>query len=212
MTIARPWCLLAALLPFATAVAETAYVSDKLVVGVYSTASTEGERLAQLETGDKVEVLSRELEYSQVRLEDGREGWIKNSYLSDDAPAAARIPALQSEIQKLKAATEKNTQAAGQSAADTKKVAELQKALDAARADLAARVPAPANPSAAQAAGAAPDEALSIEPIGADLAYRRKAWMWGIVVALITFGAGFGVGWFLLDRKIRARYGGLRVY
>jgi SH3 domain protein len=212
MTTVRSWCLLAAVLPFATAVAETAYVSDKLVIGVYTTASTDGERLAQLLTGDTVEVLSRELEYSQVRLEDGREGWIKNSYLSDDPPAAARIPALQAEIQKLKAAAEKNTQAASQSAAETKKTAELQKALDGARAQLAARAQAPASASTTQAAGAAPEEALSIEPIGADLAYRRKAWIWGIVVALFTFGVGFGVGWFLLDRKIRARYGGLRVY
>jgi uncharacterized protein YgiM (DUF1202 family) len=203
-------CLLAVILPCATAVAETAYVSDKLVVGVYATASTEGERIEQVSTGDAMEVLSRELEYSQVRLEDGREGWIKNSYLSDNSPAAARIPALQAEIQKLKAAADKNTQAATQAAGDTKKVAELQKALDAARVQLAARASAPA--SAPTAAGAAPDESLSIEPIGADLAYRRKAWIWGIVVALVTFGFGFVVGWLLLDRKIRARYGGLRVY
>ncbi|MGH8264067.1 MAG: TIGR04211 family SH3 domain-containing protein [Steroidobacterales bacterium] len=211
MTTVRSWCALAAFLPFATAFAETAYVSDKLVVGVYATASTEGERLAQLSTGDRLEILSRELEYSQVRLEDGREGWIKNSYLSDEAPAAARIPALQTEMQKLKAAAEKNTQAATQSATDAKKVTELQKALDAARAELASRPQAPTGVPASQA-GAAPEEALSIEPIGADLAYRRKAWIWGIVVALITFGAGFSVGWLLLDRKIRARYGGLRVY
>ena len=207
----RSLALALILAPLAAALADTAYVSDKLVIGVYATASTEGERLAQLSTGDSVEVLSRELEYAQVRLADGREGWIKNSYLSDEAPAATRIAALQSEVQKLKAAADKNAQSASQSTADAKKNAELKKALDAARAELAARAQ-PASPAPEVQAAAPSDEVLAIEPIGADLAYRRKAWIWGTVVALLTFGIGFGFGWYLLDRKVRARYGGLRVY
>ncbi|HZF16944.1 MAG TPA: TIGR04211 family SH3 domain-containing protein [Steroidobacteraceae bacterium] len=206
-------CLLYSLLlaPLAAA-AETAYVSDKLVVGVYATASTEGERLAQLSTGDSVEVLARDLEYAQVRLEDGREGWIRNSYLSSEPPAAAKIPALQAQVQKLTAAAEKNSQATTQPAADAKKIAELQKALDAARAALASKPQTEPAQAPAAASSSQSDEVLPIEPIGADLAYRRKAWIWGIAVALFTFGAGFGVGWILLDRRIRARYGGLRVY
>lgn len=207
----RSFILVLLLAPFAIAAAETAYVSDKLVVGVYATASSEGDRLTQLSTGDSVEVLARDPEYTQVRLADGREGWIKSSYLSNDAPAAAKLASLQADIQKLKAAADKNTKAASQSTADAKKLADLQKALDAARAELAARAPSPAAQATAQATPSA-DEALPIEPIGADLAYRRKVWIWASVVALVTFGLGFGLGWYVLDRKIRTRYGGLRVY
>jgi uncharacterized protein YgiM (DUF1202 family) len=205
--------LIAALLlaPFTLAAAETAYVSDKLVVGVYATASSEAERLAQLSTGDSVEVLARDVEYTQVRLADGREGWIKTSYLSSEAPAAAKLASLQAEVQKLKTAAEKSTQAATQSTADAKKMADLEKALDAARAELASRAQPTAAVPAPQA-GPSAEEALPIEPIGADLAYRRKAWIWGAGIALLTFGIGFGAGWYFLDRKIRTRYGGLRVY
>lgn len=200
------------LAPLATAAAETAYVGEKLVAGVYATASSEGERIAQVATGDSVEVLAHDLEYTQVQLGDGREGWMRNSDLSSDPPAAAKIPALQSEIQKLKSAADKNSQASAQSTADAKKIADLQKALDGARSELAAHLRATTAQAPTATAPAQTEEVLAIEPIGADLAYRRKAWIWGIAVALLTFGAGFGVGWILLDRKIRARYGGLRVY
>jgi hypothetical protein len=208
---ARALILALLLAPLAIASAETAYVSDKLVVGVYATATSEGERLAQLSTGDSVEVLAHDGDFTQVRLADGREGWIKSSYLGNEAPAATRVAALQAENQKLKAAADKSAQSASQSTADAKKLAELQKALDAARAEIASRAPASAAQPPVQAAPSA-DEALPIEPIGADLAYRRKAWIWGAVVAVLTFGFGFAIGWYLLDRKVRARYGGLRVY
>lgn len=211
MTI-RSLLLTLLLVPLATAAGETAYVSDKLVTGVYATASTEGERIAQVATGDSVEVLARDLEYTQVRLGDGREGWIRNSDLGSEPPAAAKVPALQAEIQKLKSAADKNSQASAQSTADVKKIADLQKALDGARSELAANRQTATAQAPAATAPAQTDEVQAIEPIGADLAYRRKAWIWGIVVALLTFGIGFGVGWILLDRKIRARYGGLRVY
>jgi len=192
--------------------AETAYVSDKLVVGVYATAAAEGERIAQLATGDSVEVEARDQEFTQVRLADGREGWIKSSYLSPDAPAASRVPALQAELQKLRATADRNAQTSAQASSDAKRIAELQKSLDAARADLAARVKSAAPPVARAPAAAHTEDALPIEPIGADLAYRRKAWLWGALAVLASFGIGFVVGWRLLDRKIRARYGGLRVY
>lgn len=195
----------------AAAFAETAYISDKLVVGVYATASSDDERIAQLATGDSVEVLVRDPEYTQVRLGDGREGWIRNSYLSSDPPASGKLASLQAEIQKLKAAADKAPQNPTTSPADTKKIADLQKALDAARSELASRAQA-AVTHPAQLPAPVAEEALPIEPIGADQAYRRKAWIWGIAVALATFGIGFGSGWLLLDRKIRARYGGLRVY
>jgi SH3 domain protein len=204
-------CLILALLlaPLGISAAETAYVSDKLVVGVYATAASDGERLTQLATGDSVEIIARDSEYTQVRLADGRDGWIRSSYLSADPPAAARVPALQAELTKLRAALDKSTQTSAQSTADSRRIADLQKALDAARAELAAR---PQPIAGAAASGAQADDTLPIEPIGADLAYRRKAWIWGAVAALFTFGIGFAIGWLMLDRKVRSRYGGLRVY
>ena len=62
--------------PLAASATDTAYISDKLVVGVYATAAADGERIAQVATGDSVEVEASDQEFTQVRLTDGREGWI----------------------------------------------------------------------------------------------------------------------------------------
>jgi hypothetical protein len=70
-------------------------------------------------------------------------------------------------------------------------VSRLQSALDAERA-------AAAQPPAEGATTAAPP--------------ARSLWGWLVATALIALAAGFLLGWRLLDRRIRARYGGLRIY
>jgi hypothetical protein len=66
----------------------------------------------------------------------------------------------------------------------------LQSELDAERA---AAVPAPPEETAAAASA-------------------RSPWGWLAVTALLALAAGFLLGWRLLDRRIRRRYGGLRIY
>jgi hypothetical protein len=70
-------------------------------------------------------------------------------------------------------------------------VSRLQSELDAERA---AAVPPPAE----EAAPAAPT--------------ARSPWGWLVATALLALAGGFLLGWRLLDRRIRARYGGLRIY
>lgn len=50
-----------------------------------------------------------------------------------------------------------------------------------------------------------PEEAAGAQP-------ARSLWEWLLVTALLALAAGFFLGWRLLDRRIRARYGGLRIY
>lgn len=52
----------------------------------------------------------------------------------------------------------------------------------------------------------APEEAAA----GAQTA--RSLWEWLLVTALLALAAGFFLGWRLLDRRIRRKYGGLRIY
>jgi hypothetical protein len=40
----------------------------------------------------------------------------------------------------------------------------------------------------------------------------RPLWPWTLAAATIGFGAGFGLGALMLDRHIRRKYGGLRIY
>ena len=40
----------------------------------------------------------------------------------------------------------------------------------------------------------------------------RPRWRWLALSALLSLGTGFALGWWTLDRRVRAKYGGLRIY
>jgi hypothetical protein len=40
----------------------------------------------------------------------------------------------------------------------------------------------------------------------------RPSWWLAIAVSALTLVAGFMLGWRVLDKRIRAKYGGLRIY
>ncbi len=77
--------LLGIALALATAMAtgQTLYVSDQLVITVRTGSSTENAILANLVSGDAVEVLQADPEsgYTRIRTESGTEGWVVTRYL-----------------------------------------------------------------------------------------------------------------------------------
>ncbi|MGH8175051.1 MAG: TIGR04211 family SH3 domain-containing protein [Steroidobacter sp.] len=214
-------CLAAATLLMAFSVISTAqeeeqeqeppqrlFVSDKLVLNVYAEADQSGERVATIETGDAVEELERAESFVRVRLEDGREGWVGANYLTAEAPAVVRLRDIQRE-------QKSGVQAADKKAAD--EIARLKKqnaALQGEVKDLKAKAVAPV-----AAAVETPDEepAELEEDSGQELAAAETPreggapWIWPVLV-LVAGGGGFFLGYQMLARRIREKFGGLKVY
>ncbi|MDH5435193.1 MAG: TIGR04211 family SH3 domain-containing protein [Gammaproteobacteria bacterium] len=67
--------------------AETVYISDRLVVGLYEGKSGDTRLLKGLPTGTPLEILERESKLARVRTPDGIEGWIDASYTMTDKPS-----------------------------------------------------------------------------------------------------------------------------
>jgi hypothetical protein len=172
-----------------TAGAQTQYVVEQVVVAVTSSPDGAGERIAQIKSGDAVEVLERQGEEAQVRLAGGQEGWVRASYLSAEPPLRGQL-------------AERSTQLA----ALTQEVTRLKAELAAAQAASRAMSPVPAAAPAAPAAPAPDDLA---EP---ESAPAHDALPWQIGALLAALAAGFFLGWRVLDRRIRRKYGGLRIY
>jgi hypothetical protein len=179
--------------------AEPLYVIEQLVVGVSSAPDASGERVATLKSGDRVEELERAGDEVHVRLASGREGWVRASYLTQDEPLRVRlaqrdveVARLNDEIGALKAQLH-STPAGGAAA-------------NAVASGVPAAAPAP-RPATEDAVAAAPGPLFSG---GEERA--RPAWPWTLAATLIGFGAGFGLGALMLDRHIRRKYGGLRIY
>lgn len=104
-------------------------------------------------------------------------------------PPAAKAPAPRREPPKPLALSSPEGERDTEVAALRREVARLQSELDAERA-----------------AALPPEEETGPVPPA------RAAWVWLVAVALLALAGGFVLGWRLLDRRIRRKYGGLRIY
>jgi hypothetical protein len=194
--LAAPLLLLCALAAPA-ARAETLYVVEQLVVNVNSAPDASGERIATVKSGEGVEALERVRDQVHVKLAGGKDGWIRASYLSADEPLRPRLAERTAEVARLR-----------------EDVSRLQAQLDAARSPVGA---APGGGAAASApAAVATEDSASPPPralfAGATEEHPRRVWPWALGAALLALCVGFALGALVLDRHIRRKYGGLRIY
>ena len=180
--------------------AESLYVIEQLVVNVNSAPDASGERIATVKSGDRVEVIERLRDEVHVRLGNGTEGWIRASYLSADEPLRSRLAQRDAQLAQLHA-----------------DVSRLQSELNAARAAAGTGGAARAAPAAAAAASAGEDPAAAAPGMlfatsAAAAAPAQRLWPWVLVSSLLSLCSGFMLGALLLDRHIRRKYGGLRIY
>jgi SH3 domain protein len=187
-----------ALLPL-MAVADTAYVTDNLRLGLHAAEDTNDRAFRMLESGQPMEVLLRTGNYANVRLPDGTEGWVKSGYLVDEKPAKlivaetmAERDALASELAAAQAAfadpaaTIENLQ---------NEATTLMSELDDARTQIAELQ----------------EENASIQ--GLKERYRGSvplSWVGGAILVCLIAGMLGGLWW--TDRSSRKRHGGIRIY
>ena len=85
----------------AAALAETAYVTDNLRLGLHQAEDTSDRAFRTLESGQPVEILSRGRNYARVQLPDGVQGYLKAAYLVFEKPAKLIVAETQAENEKL---------------------------------------------------------------------------------------------------------------
>jgi hypothetical protein len=172
--------------------AETTYVIDQLVVGVTATAEAESERVGQVKSGDKLEVIERDGDQTHIKVSGGRDGWVKSSYLTNEPPPQVRLTERTAEVEKLKTQGDKLKQ----------DVTRLEGELAAARAAHNSTSDAPPLPAPIH------DTVFLREP------ERQSSISWPLLlgVAGVMLLVGFIAGWTTLDRRIRQKYGGLKIY
>jgi len=200
------------------------YVIEQLVVSVASAPGPDGERIGQVKSGDKLELIEREGEEAHVRLPNGKEGWIKASYLSAEEPLQHRLTERTAEVEKLKQEGEKLKQDMGRlesqlaAARVAHNVASAPVSTPGATPRASAGTPPPNAPT--ETVPPAVAEALSggSTPIRETVFLRsperpgQTPWPLVLGTSLVMLLAGFVLGWKTLDRRIRQKYGGLRIY
>lgn len=221
----------------AAAKAETLYVIEQVYVTVNAAPDGTGERVGQIKSGDKVELIERQEDQAHVRLASGSEGWVKASYLSADPPLREQVTARNAELEQVRkekaqleaelsktrsalaaanasikpATRDAHASAPSNNAPSTagKPAANAPRTTDAApNAESAPNSEAPSSAGAAESTAQTPPPLFQDEPIMPS----RPSWWVATAVALLALAVGFALGWRMLDRRIRAKYGGLRIY
>ena len=79
------------------------YVSDTLRITLRSGKGTSYNVIAVLTSGAKMELLNEDDEHALVRTEDGKEGWVRLQYLSEEPSARNELEQTQARMQELNA-------------------------------------------------------------------------------------------------------------
>ena len=192
--------------------ADTMYVIEQLVVSVNAEADGSGERVAQIKSGDSVDLIERQEDTAHIRLPSGQEGWVKASYLSESLPLHQQLAARTEELERVR--KEK-----GALEADNAALRRAASAAAAAKPAPAVATPAPAPAPPVEAppppSASSPDSSAQGAPplfSASSVMPSRPSWLLALGCAVLALGVGFALGWRLLDRRIRAKYGGLRIY
>jgi SH3 domain protein len=178
---------------------EIGYVTDNLRLGLHQASDTSDRAFRTLESGQALEIISRDRNYANVRLPDGVEGYVKAAYLVFEKPAKlivaeteAELNALQEELGETKAAF----------AAPAATIASLEAQL-------------------AESKAAAESSASQVSELSAQVEEFRGrqdqfkfslpiTWVGGAMFVCLL--AGFLVGLWWVDRASRKRHGGIRIY
>ena len=183
----------------ALAAAETAYVTDSLRLGLHAAEDTSDRAFRYLESGQAMEILSRDRNYANVRLPDGTEGWVKSAYLVSEKPAKLIVAETIEERDRLAGELEQANAAFAEPAATIEELrgqaTQLSAELDDARSQITELR----------------EENASIQ--GLKERYRGSVplkWVGGVIAVCLI--AGFLIGLWWVDHRSRKRHGGIRIY
>jgi SH3 domain protein len=91
----------------ASGLAQTMYVTDRLYLSLRSEPDAELPTITLLPSDTEIEVLSTEGQWAQVKLLDGRSGWVMKRFLVEDVPKSVIIEQLKQQIAKKDVLLEK---------------------------------------------------------------------------------------------------------
>ena len=194
----RTAVLFLVVLPF-VALAETAYVTDNLRLGLHQATDTSDRAFRTLESGQELEIISRDRNYASIRLPDGVQGYVKAAYLVSEKPARLIVAQAQSANEKLQQELESIKAAFAAPAATIDALEQQITEKNAALDNSVARV--------AELTTANEDYADRYSQYKYSLPFR---WVGGAMFVCLL--AGFLLGLWWIDYQSRKRHGGVRIY
>jgi SH3 domain protein len=185
-------------LPF-VAMAETAYVTDNLRLGLHQAPDTSDRAFRTLESGQELEIISRNRNYANIRLPDNIEGYVKAAYLVFEKPAKLIVAETLSENEKLQQELESTKAAFAAPAATIESLKQQVAEKDVALEENSQRI--------ADLTAENEDYLNRYAQFKYSLPFK---WVGGAMFVCALGGFLLGLWW--IDHQSRKRHGGIRVY
>jgi SH3 domain protein len=83
---------------------QTAYVGDRIEIGLHADKAVASTILALLPSGTVLEILERDGDFVRVQTAQGDKGWVDARFLSDTEPGRLRVQSLETELAGAQAA------------------------------------------------------------------------------------------------------------
>lgn len=90
------------------AAAQEVYVSGITKITMRTGPGVEHKIVAMLETGDRLEILEYQTDWSQVQTDNQKQGWVLTRFLTQDKPLTFQVEKLREENKRLAGALEKS--------------------------------------------------------------------------------------------------------
>ncbi len=125
------------LLLLLTSPLSAAYITDKLLAGVYEEPESSASPRQVLQSGTPVELLETERDFARIRLPDRSEGWVERRFISEEKPAQVMLLELQAtagelrrKLQQAQAALEQSQKTSPDPTPAGEKLAEAQQQIN----------------------------------------------------------------------------------
>ncbi|MEE8557741.1 MAG: TIGR04211 family SH3 domain-containing protein, partial [Myxococcota bacterium] len=79
--------------------ADAAWVRDEIRVNMRSGPGTQYRIVKLLRSGDEIQDLGTQGDWTRIRSNDGEEGWVPKGYMVEEPPASVTVPQLRTRLQ-----------------------------------------------------------------------------------------------------------------
>jgi len=195
-------------------VQEIKYVTDVLRLSLYKNADDKSGSLKLLTSGDELQILQRKGAYSLVRIENGTEGWVKSGFLVSEPTATNRLRDEQKKNEILAAQIEQYADTQGLIDDYEKTIGLMQQdqtTLETERDDLRQQLEAlqQEHEEVQLALDKAHRNELSVQQLLLQLA---DYWYIIVMALLLLWLTGYWIGRRLIERQVRKRFQGVKVW
>lgn len=195
-------------------VQEIKYVTDVLRLSLYKNADDKSGSLKLLTSGDELQILQRKGAYSLVRIENGTEGWVKSGFLVSEPTATNRLRDEQKKNEILAAQIEQYADTQGLIDDYEKTIGLMQQdqtTLETERDDLRQQLEAlqQEHEEVQLALDKAHRNELSVQQLLLQLA---DYWYIIVMALLLLWLTGYWIGRRLIERQVRNRFQGVKVW